>query len=136
MNYNAVKTAKTNYYEISVNKSMNHANLILKGYWNESDEMQYYVEDIKAAVNMLKPDFTFTVDMTGFSGCISKYLTLTIEAQKYLVSIGLKVTAEILPPNQMLRQICEMLSKASGMETVYFNDRVDAEKWLFLNKNF
>lgn len=132
--YDTVKTAKTYCYEIKVTKSMNHADLILKGFWNETDEMQYYVEDVKAAADMLKPGFTFIVNMSNYSGCISKYLTFTIEAQKYLVSKGLKVTAEILPPNPMLRQICEMLSKESGMKTEYFHDRVSAEKWLFLNR--
>lgn len=52
--YDTVKTARTNYYELSVSKAMNYAILTLKGFWDESDEMKYYVDDIKAAANRLK----------------------------------------------------------------------------------
>lgn len=73
--------------------------------------------------------------MSEFSGCISKYFTITVEAQKYLVSKGLRITAEILPANPMLKPVCEMLSKESGMETIYFIDKFGAENWLSLIQN-
>jgi hypothetical protein len=135
MAFDTVTIAKTNCYEISVSKSENKADLIFKGFWNENDEMQYYFEDIKAAADKLKPGFIFILDMSDFSGCISKYLNITIEAQKYMITKGLKVTAEILPPNPMLKPICEMLSEKSGMNTLYFNDKDYAERWFQLNSN-
>jgi len=131
----AVNIAKTNCYEINVSRPENCVELTFKGYWDESEEMKYYLDDIKAAVDMLKTGFIFIIDMSDFIGCISKYLTTTIEAQKYLVSKELKVTAEILPTNPIFRPICEMLSKESGMKTLYFTNRCYAQGWFLLNKN-
>jgi hypothetical protein len=122
-------------YRLRVNCSKNCAELVLKGYWNESEEMKYYLEDIKTAADMLSTGFTFIVDLSDFKGCILKYLEMTIEAQKYLVNKGLSVTAEVLPANPLLQSVAESLSQASGMNTVYFNDKLSAMSWISLHIN-
>ena len=130
--YDEIYIAKNNHYELKVSRLKNSAELYLKGYWDENAQMEYYMEDVKKATSMLSSGFTFLVDLSEFTGCIPCYLQKTIEAQKHLVNCGLGVTAEVLPQNPMLKPIAELLSKESGMNTVYFNNRASALRFLAL----
>jgi hypothetical protein len=52
------------------------------------------------------------------------------EAQKILVALGLRKTAEILPSSTILKLQVDKFAKSSEMPKAEFHDREEAEAWL------
>lgn len=117
------------YYEIQISTLRNRAYLKLKGFWPSVTVVPTYVEDLAGACAKLRRGYTLLADLRQLKTPPLQVTEVHEEVQRRMVKLGLKCTAEILPPG-ILKMATNRYSKASQMQKQIFEDPVTGEKWL------
>jgi hypothetical protein len=122
--------AQNNCYKIEIDKTKNRLYLKVIGFWNDFSSVSNYPDDIKKAGQGLIPGFTVLADLTEMKPMPKEVGPLHEQAQKILVVLGLKKTAEILPSSTILKIQVNKYAKSSEMPKAEFHSREEAEAWL------
>jgi hypothetical protein len=123
---------KSNNYELSVNTLKNYLVIALLGVWDKSAQLDYYIEDIKYAIERVSSGFNLLIDLTQYRGSTSDRTNLHLEAQKEAIKAGINKTAVLMQDNPMLKITVDFLFQMSGIKPTYFNSYSSAENWLLL----
>jgi hypothetical protein len=122
--------AQTNCYKIGIDKTKNRLYLKVIGFWNDFSLVSNYPDDIKKAGQELTPGFTVLADLTEMEPMPKEVGHLHEQAQKILVVLGLRKTAEILPSSTILKMQVNKYAKSSEMPKAEFRSIEEAEAWL------
>ena len=121
--------AQNDYYIIAVDPMKNRAYLTLIGYWKSRAEVPKYLEDWKKAIRELSRGFTVLTDVTRMKAPPPDVVQLHTEAQKVLMSGGLKKVAEIVGSDIFAKMAVDRFSRESGMYKGTFDNFREAEDW-------
>lgn len=130
--FDLIIISKTFSYELTLDQSQNCVFLSLIGLWDKTAQLDYYLEDIKLALEKLSHEFNLIIDLTQYRGSNSDFLSLHIDALKLAVNAGLRKTAVILFDKPMVKVTIDYVFEKSGIKATYFSNRSSAEKWLTL----
>lgn len=128
-NWDFYKIARNNSYELLVHKTKNYALLSFLGIWNETAQLEYYLDDLNIALKKMSEGFNLLIDLREYRGSTSEFLPLHIEAQKLAINAGLNKTAVILQNNPMLKITVDYIFQQAGIQASYFDNELAAENW-------
>jgi hypothetical protein len=122
--------ANNKYYSILIDKDKNRMYLTLIGFWKDRSVVPNYVEDIQKAIQELSRGYTVLTDVTQLKTPPQKVADLHTEAQKVVITTGLKKTAEVVSQDVITKMAIDHYSKQSGMHKGTFGNKEKAEAWL------
>jgi hypothetical protein len=134
MSKSITQIAKNPLYEISVDETLNRLLIKSIGFWRSPEAVPHYVDDMKKAVSLLKPNFQCLNDT-------SELLTTPASVQervifptvKLLQEAGLTTTAIILPKEEISKMSTTRIAgevKRSTSKIEYFGSKEEAAAWL------
>jgi len=122
--------ATTEYYSLAVDQAKNRLYLTINGFWKNRAAVSNYLADLKKATQELSTGYTVFTDVTQMKTPPQDVAALHIEAQKVVVSAGLRKTAELVAQNVAISMPLNRYAKTSGMQRRTFHEREEAEVWL------
>lgn len=126
--------AKTPLYELAVDTSVNRLYVKSIGFWRNPDSVPHYIEDMKKALALLRPDFQCLNDTSElFTTPLAVQEQVIFPTVKLLQEAGLKTTAIILPKEEISKMSTTRIAgevKRSTAKVEYFGNREEAEEWL------
>jgi hypothetical protein len=138
MSKSIIQIAKNPLYEIFVDETLNRLLVKSIGFWRSPEAVLNYVDDMKKAVGLLKPNFQCLNDtselLTTPAAVQEKVIFPTV---KLLQEAGLMTTAIILPKEEISKMSTTRIAgevKRSTSKIEYFGNREEAEAWLDLMK--
>ena len=122
--------ANNKYYSILIDKNKNRMYLTLFGFWKDRSVVPNYIEDIQKAIQELPKGYTVLTDVTQLKTPPQAISDLHTEAQKVVITSGLKRTAEVVSQDVIAKMALDRYSKRSGMQKGTFGNKDEAEAWL------
>ena len=120
--------ARTDFYAIEVDQSLNRVYFNLKGSWMDARDLAAWEEDVAAAFRLCSPGFTELIDWINVQGIL---LTDCIEkAQKLALSAGIRKAARVFSKETFAKMQMDSLTKKTSFPVKTFYDRNEAEVWL------
>ena len=119
-------------YDIEVDQDKNRMYFYPKGTWNTISDVPDYINDLKEGVKKLRPGFGIISDGTHFAAPTQEISGLILEGTTLMREMGQKKAA-IIVTTSILKLILEKYRdemEQEKMETKYFDNITDAEKWL------
>ncbi|WP_020532059.1 hypothetical protein [Flexithrix dorotheae] len=126
--------AKTEFFEINVDKELNRLYLLNEGMWKSADALRIYVIEIKDSLSYMGANFSVLLDN-------SKLLPMSQEVQRKIIfpvtamiqQAGVGKTAVILPEEDVAEIMVELnvsRLKKNDKEINSFSTIDEAEFWL------
>ncbi|MDP4181483.1 MAG: hypothetical protein Q8942_10360 [Bacillota bacterium] len=129
------RTARNNSYEISVNNTDNIIIIAFLGLWDKTSQLEYYLDDIKSALEKIESGFNLIIDLSLYKGSISENIHLHVEAQNLASEAGLSRTVVILHDNPLLKITVEYILQLSGINATFLSNFPTSLHWLTLFDN-
>ncbi len=124
---------ENHYYKIMADTSKNRLYLTLHGFWStrKKDEFGNYVTDLVTECSKFNNNkFHALVDLRDFSTPPVEIGEMHVEAQKKLLEMGLKGSAEIYETFTIAQLATKRYAKQSNMKQKAFTNIEEAEEWL------
>ena len=134
MSKSITNIAKHALYEISVDTSLNRLYVKSIGFWRNPESVAHYVDDMKKAVMLLKPNFNCLNDTSElFTTPAVVQESVVYPVVKLLQEAGISSTAIVLPKEEIskmstTRIVTEVKRNTSKIE--YFGTKEEAMAWL------
>lgn len=125
-----IRISKNDSYEISVNKSKNYFLISLFGVWDNSAQLEHYIEYIDEALANTSPGFNIIIDLKQYRGSTHETVHLHFDAMNLALRAGLHKTAVVLLDNPILKAAIDYIFKETGISATYFKSTSQAEAWL------
>lgn len=122
--------AKTDFYEISVDKAKNRWYFKIKGTWERTAQVSNYLADANKGLSQLARGFTVLADLTQMGPPSAEVASLHEGVQKRIVALGGTKTAEVVAPEALVKAALDKIAQQSQMGRRQFGSRAEAEAWL------
>lgn len=118
------------FYEILFDGSKNRFYFTILDFWRGLYVIPHYLEDWEYALSYAQPNFTILTDARNFKVNVEGMHELHITAQKMLISHGLVMVAELLPPYEWAEYEMKKINKKTNMARSSFKTLHEAEVFL------
>ena len=122
--------AKTDFYEVSVDKAKNRWYVVIKGTWERTTQVANYLADCSKGLSQMTRGFTAMGDLSQAGPPSPEVASLHEGLQKRIVALGASKVAEVVPPAALATASFDKVAAQSQMARKQFTSRADAEAWL------
>jgi len=124
-----MRTVATNdHYVIGVDEAKNRLFFVMKGDWTATEAVSNWLEDVKKALQHMRPGFTELIDWTEVSAIVlTDYIA---GAQQLAINAGLRKAARVYSGEKFLKLQMDSLSRKTSFPVESFFSKEDAEAWL------
>ncbi len=124
------QTAKTDFYEVAVDKAKNRFYLMIKGRWERTAQVPKYLADVDKGIRQMSRGFTTLAELTQMEPPSPEVASLHEGVQKRVLALGGSKTAEVVPPEALTRAVLDKMRSESKLSTRQFGSTAEAEAWL------
>jgi hypothetical protein len=124
--------ARREKYIIDVDLAKNRIYFYPKGSWDKVSDVPDYISDLKECAKRLRPGFSSLSDATHFAAPTQEIANLILEGTSLMREKGQKRSA-IIVNTSIIKMYLDKYKEEMDqdkMETRYFDDTTEAEKWL------
>jgi len=120
--------AKTDHYVIGVDETKNRLFFEMKGDWTDTQAVPNWLDDVKKALQSMRPGFTELIDWTDVSAIVlTDYIA---GAQQLAIDAGLRKAARVYSGEKFLKLQMDSLSRKTSFPVETFFSKEEAEVWL------
>jgi len=119
-------------YDVEVDLAKNRLYFYPKGACDRVSEVPHYINDLKECAKKLRPGFTSLSDATHFAAPTQEIANLILEGTVLMREKGQKRSA-IIVNTSIIKMYLDKYKEEMNqdkMETRYFDNEAEAEKWL------
>lgn len=120
--------ATTDHYVIEVDEKKNRILFTMKGSWTSTKAVPNWLEDVKKALQLVRPGFTELVDWTAVGAiALTDYIAA---AQDLAMKAGLRKAARVYTSERFLKIQMDNLTEKTKFPVQSFFSHEDANAWL------
>lgn len=120
----------TDAYSLEIDIEKNRVYFCIYGHWDNTTQLDSFLEDWKRAISHLQSDFTILSDIRTMLPHALAVEKIHEETQKYLIENGLFKVAEVVPINDIAHLQSSRIVERSNLPMNKFDCVEEAERYL------